>query len=362
MTVTATRRVVEVDPGRDPRWPEFVSEHPEALVYHHPAWLAVLARAYGYRAHGLACVDARSRFLGILPLVGSRGLITGSRVASLPRTPVAGPLAVDDQTATAIIGTAVGRVSEDPGTRLELRVSGDRFGESVHGTVRVPAESTYVLELPEDPAELRFGNARNHRRIRWGVNKAARLGVEIRDAADKRDLSSWYPLYLDTMRFHARPPIPFRFFEAMWEQLRPLGFMRLLLAEEGNRGGGRLLAGAILLEFGQTVIYAFNGRRRESLNLRPNDLIQWHAIHEACATGHRRYDFGEVATGQEGLVRFKTKWGAREQPAYRYIYPPPGRSDAPGAGGWVREGIEAVWPKLPLWATVRLGELLYRYG
>src|SRR5215213_1251984 len=88
-------RVVEIDAWTDPRWEAFVTSHPGATVYHHPAWLRVLAQAYGYRPASLACQDEKGQIRGVLPLFRTRGLVTGRGLASLPRTPVAGPLALD---------------------------------------------------------------------------------------------------------------------------------------------------------------------------------------------------------------------------------------------------------------------------
>src|SRR5438094_166073 len=59
---------------------------------------------------------------------------------------------------------------------------------------------------------------------------------------------------------------------------------------------------------------------RESISLRPNDAIQWRAIHDACASGYRRFDFGEVMEDDHGLAEFKSKWGTQPLRLYRYYY------------------------------------------
>ena len=93
-----------------------------------------------------------------------------------------------------------------------------------------------MLQLPGRSEELRFGNSRNHSAIKRAVNKAARMGVEVRQAESEDQLRAWYALYLDTMRWHAVPPRPYRFFKNCWELLRPHGLMRLLLAEQHEAG------------------------------------------------------------------------------------------------------------------------------
>jgi Acetyltransferase (GNAT) domain len=361
--------VVQVDPTADPRWEAFVAGHPDALVYHHPAWLRVLEREYGRRPVGLAYQDAEGRLRGVLPLLHTRGLPlarpgprTGRRLSSLPRTPVAGPLAGDPAAAAALVRAAVERVRAEPGTRLELKPPAPNLDGVVAGLVRATWRSTFVVDLPDRAEELRFGGSRNHARIKWAVGKATKLGIRVRSAETLDDLRAWYPLYLETMRRHVVPPRPYRFFEAAWDLLRPLGLLRLLIAEPAG-ATGRPLAGSIFLMFGRTICYAFNGSRHEHLGLRPNDIIHWQALHDACRAGYRCYDLGEVADHHAGLADFKSKWGAAARRLYRYYYPAPGQleDDAPRATGPARRLACAAWRRLPLGATARVGDWAYGY-
>jgi len=366
--ISRTRSVVQIDTTTDPRWEAFVASHPDALVYHHPAWLQVLEREYGRRPLGLACEDAEGRLVGVLALLHTRGLPlggggsrTGRRLSSLPRTPVAGPLAADPTAAAALVRAAVERVRAEPGTRLELKPWAADLDGVVDGLARAAWRSTFVMHLPESPEELRFGTSRNHARIKWAVGKAARLGIRVRCAETEADLRAWYGLYLETMRLHVVPPRPYRFFKAAWDLLRPRGLLRLLIAE----AAGRPLAGSIFLMSGRTVWYAFNGSRREDLGLRPNDLIQWQALHDACRAGYRYYDLGEVADCHAGLAEFKSKWGAVARRLDRYYYPALGGrehdDDAPETAGRLRRLASTAWRRLPLGTTARLGDLAYAY-
>src|SRR6185437_15844461 len=86
---------------------------------------------------------------------------------------------------------------------------------------QVPWRPNYVLDLPNDPEKLRFGDGRNHSRVRWAVNHATKAGVKIRPAETLADLRAWYKLYLETMRWHFLPARSFRFFHAIWDLMRP---------------------------------------------------------------------------------------------------------------------------------------------
>ena len=218
---------------------------------------------------------------------------------------------------------------------------------------------TYVLDLPQCPADVRFGTSRNHAAIRRAVSKARKNGVRVRPAETLDDLDAWYRLYLQTMRQHLVPPRPRRLFGALWDELRPRGAMRLLLAERD----AELLAGCVMLQLGSTVFYGFNGVRAGALALRPNDAIHWEAIHTACTEGFRRYDFGEVVDGDDGLARFKAKWGTRPRRLHRYYFPAPEHAPDTGgvADGRVARGAGRVWRAMPLRATALAGDLTYRF-
>jgi hypothetical protein len=363
-------RVVELDPRSDGRWEAFLGAHPSALVYHHPAWLDALAQEYGVEPIGLACEGPDSQISGVLPLFPARGLPfrvegqgAGRRLTSLPRTPIAGPVATDRASSRALIAAAVERAREENGARLQLKVEGRELDGLVDGLVGVPWLPTYALDLPEDGDAVRFGNSRNHSRIMWSIAKAEKQGIEVRPAVDEVELRAWYPLYLETMRAHAVPPRPLRFFESLWRLLRPHGLMRLLLAERYENRATRFVAGSVFLMFGHTVFYAYTGSRTADLRFRANDLIQWHAIHDAARSGFRRYDLGEVSRGDQGLVEFKKKWGASPRPLYRYYFPPLDSGDAGPleSGSRLRAAAASVWRRLPLKLTAVLGDRLYRY-
>ncbi len=359
--VSTRRRVFDLQP-EDPRWERVVANHPDALPYHHPAWFEVLRETFGYKPAALGCADGTGRLSAILPLFEKKSLLAGLHFSSLPHTPLAGPLAADADSLRALVSAAAARVDQSAARWLQLKVMGASLDGLVDGFSRVTWDATYVLDLPDSPEHLRFGSSRNHSRIRWAVRKASRLGVTVRNASSLDDVRQWYELYLETMRGHATPPRPFRLFELMWEILAPQDRLRLLLAER-QAGGGRtrLLAGSLFLLHGRTVVYAFNGRDRTQLEFRPNDAIHWKAITDACNAGFRRYDFGEVAGGNDGLADFKEKWGAAPVTLYRYHYPRQ-REVERGVlqAGSLRRAAEWAWRRLPLAATAGLGRWIYR--
>ena len=365
----ADLRIVEIDPSRDSRWDDFIRAHPDGLVYHHSAWLRTLACEYDNGSVALACADADGRLHGILPLAYTRGTPfglggagAGRRLASLPRTPLAGPLGTNRAVA-ALLAAAMERVAAEPGVRLQIKPAGEL--DEVPGLMEAPWRMNYVLDLPDDPDKIRFGSSHHHARIKWAANKATKSGVHVRPAESEDELRAWYRLYLNVDRRRLQPPRPYRFFEAAWRLLRPLGMMRLLVAEQTIGETSEVIAGSVLLMLGRTVFYAFNGSLPEALHAHPNDLIQWHAIHQASAEGFARYDFGEVADANHDLAAFKEKWGTEARRLRRYYYPAPPdvESDYPslGSDNFLSRAATAGWHHLPFAATTYIGDRVYRY-
>jgi len=346
--------VVELGPRDEGRWVELLSRTAEATLFHHPAWVRALRAAHGYHAVVLAHEDPSGDLDAVLPLMCKRGLLTGRQLVSLPHTPVAGPVGAPP--ACRRLAEAALDRARDEDARLVLKTRAQAPCAGARGLEAVTWSTTFVLTLPDDPDGLRFGSPRNHRRVRWAARKAAKAGVTVRAASTIDDVRRWYGLYLETMREQAVPPRPLRFFTALWEHLAPEGMLRLLLAEHDRR----LLAGSLFLSFQRTVFYAYNGRHREDLGLRPNDLLQWHAIHAAVAAGVRRYDFGEVEDAQHGLAEFKSKWGAEPEPLVRHIDRPCRTRITASQLERARHWGEAAWQRVPLSATARIGDAVYR--
>lgn len=382
-------RVFEMDIRSDPRWERFVSAHPDALIFHHPEWLSALESEYGQKCVSLACADEFGQLSAVLPLFYTKGLplrfggvATGRRLSSLPRTPIAGPLALNQKAAAAIVEYAVQMARSQSGVQLEIKTQIPDLHESIEGLACIPWRPTFVEELPtavegkdwedfwenlrlhrgcvscEGCRRLRFGNAKRQHRINWAVNKAKKLGLQVREAQTEQELAEWYQLYLLTMRHNAVPPRSYRLFQSLWSSLRPAGNMRLLLAEQDRCGRRKIVAGSVLLQFGQTVFYAFTGCAPEDWGLHPHDLLQIEAIRGACRGGFRWYDFGEVAEEHEALTQFKTKWGGGPKPLYRYYSPVPTQRASEGSGK-LAQSARKVWRHLPPKATAVLGDLIY---
>ncbi len=377
-------RVIEVDIHSDPRWEKFVELHPDATIFHHPLWLQVLEREYDQPRITLACEDNQGNLQAILPLLFTRGLpfgvggnLVGRRLSSLPRTPLAGPLALTPEASAVLLRAAMKIVEKTRGQTLQIKALSALLDGPVDGLVQRPWRTSYAVTLPEErrklgqeecfrkfgPCEtcsiLRFGNSANHRKVTWAVKKARSLETSIEEAQSETELSEWYEIYLETMRRNCVPPRPYRLFEAFWDLLRPRGYMRLLVARDQTRS--RIIGGSILFTYRDNIFAGFAACREKDFPLHPNDLLHWVGIHDACRQGCRTYDFGETPGDAPDLARFKRKWNCSETQLWRYYYSPGETPDLDFDKSPLAKKIAArLWSCLPLQGTAVLGDWLYR--
>lgn len=360
------RKVKVLESFDETGWDDFVSSHPEGRIYHTSHWIKALRNESGTRNINLAYLDEEDNILGILPLLYTRGFPLGlgglpgsKRLSSLPRTPLAGPLAFDGEIYNALIEKSVELVEQDNDTKLQIKLPDNSITYKRAKFTSVPWRETYIYEIPTADNEIRFGNSRNHSAIKRAVNKAERSGLKVRAVTSTEDLKQWYSMYLETMAFHVTPARSFSFFKELWEKLAPQNLMRVDLAVLNDK---EILAGSVFFSFNDTVIYGFNGSRRDLFDFRPNDLLHWNAIHTAQKEGYKYYDMGEVQAEQEGLAAYKAKWCNLNKMIYHYYYPLE-EEDAKVSIDSAPSGNlkKTIWKKIPLPLTEVLGRFIYKY-
>jgi len=363
-------KVIKADSEYDALWEKFLEKHEQATIYHHPLWLKIIEKETGQRVLKLICTDNNDNIQGLFPLQYTKGLPFGlggipgtRRLASLPRTPVGGPLTLNSNVTNLLIQRVTDIVLNESDYLLQIKSFDPGINDGVYTLHKYFWREIYIKNIPEYPDEIRYGKSKNHVKIKWAVNKAEQNNVIHRTAQTEDDLKKWYPLYLDTMRYHTTPARSYDFFKNLWEILRPRGLMQLVLAELEENSKNTAIAGSILFFYNKTVTHAFSGssRIRKHMELRPNDLLHWYAMLDAQKNGFKYYDFGEVSKGNIGLATYKKKWDTEKINMYHYYYPKPAQLEAneldEGKAGGLKEKI---WQSLPLTITAKLGEMVYK--
>lgn len=164
----------------------------------------------------------------------------------------------------------------------------------------------HVLEI--EPA--REGARRLPSSIRRNVKKAEKAGVTVETVESTDEMKRLFELYRETMqRHHAAVFWPWPFMESLCRRLVPAGTAEVLAA----RREGEVLAGMILLHDRDVTYYFLGASKQEALAMRPNDLLFETVIRRCEDAGRRYFDFMTSSAQDDGLARFKEKWGARRE-------------------------------------------------
>lgn len=329
-------------------WRRLAARHPEATIFHQPEWAEVIRRTYGLRPRYLVLGRPGESASG-LPLFQA-GHLWRRRLISLPFSDVAGPLLAHPRDAEGLAAAL-----------LELTHSGKVGLVEVRGGTTQPAAGfeasrdfcLHVVDLEDDLAAIR---RRLHKCAQRSLRLAERGPLRVRLGNSEADVMVFHRLNLLTRRRHGVPPQPSQLFQNMWELLAPAGLMTLLLAELE----GRAVAGMIILRFRDTAYYKYGASDPAHVKLRPNHLLMWRAIEWAKESGCRRLDLGRTHRANEGLIRFKTSWGADRLPLAYWRYPPANGHRRFAEGSPAYDLLTGCWRRLPLWATT-LGSPFYKH-
>ncbi len=292
--------VVHIDPSADPRWTAFVEEHPRAMVFHHPAWMAALQDTYGYEQCSLLCVDGQQVF-GVLPLLGIASRLTGKRGVCLPFSDSGYPL-FSRAAGLAVLLAACQDLKERRGwAYIELR------GMTLHPSAKPSARyKVHRLDLTPGPEALFKGFTRGGTQA--AIKQCEKFGVRIERRTDPEAVAIFRRLNYQTRKKHGIPPQPDRFFDAIHKHLiaRGMGFVSLATEQ------GRPIAASVFLTYRGTLYHKFNASDESLLRFRPNHGILWDAIQWGCANGQHTLDMGRSDLDGEGLLKYKRSWGTIE--------------------------------------------------
>ena len=75
---------------------------------------------------------------------------------------------------------------------------------------------------------------------------------------------------------------------------------------------GRPVAGMLTLRYKDTLVYKNGGSDSRFHNLGAMHLLYWESIRDAKNLGLRTFDLGRTDAEQSGLIKFKSRWGAKQ--------------------------------------------------
>jgi CelD/BcsL family acetyltransferase involved in cellulose biosynthesis len=342
--------VVCVDPRTDSVWSRLV-ERSASSVFHSPSWIQVLSDTYGWEPSAYVVLDDRGEPRAGIPFCRISDVL-GDRIVALPFSDYCDPLVSDPDTWRLLTDRLLPMLCPISVRCLHnsLPLADERF-------TLVKRAKWHGLDLRPDSETLWRGiDDSAHRAIR----KSQREGIRVRTAQSEQELRIFFEMHLKVRKYkYGLLAQPFSFFQNIWRHFvqNKKGF--LLLAVDGDK----ILAGDFFLEWKQTLYYKFNASVIEDLSHRPNDLLIWEAIQCAKLRSFTVLDLGLSDWDQEGLVRYKRKFGTQEK-TISFLRCAPNGSTTP-AENEMRDLLAKLTTRftdqlVPDPVTERAGEDLYR--
>ena len=340
------------DSARFGDWAEYIDNHADSTIYHHPDWLQVMASSFPFRLHLLVALR-NGRLVGGVPLMEVRSPWSRRLVAVPYRD--RGGLLWSEPAAFIALTQAIQRLSEErrcPGVILK---SLQPYPEDLRTATALQEQFHWVnssidlTSLSPESLPRRLGA-----KTRNMLRQADKAGLVWEDASDQPGaVAEFYGLHLLSQRHLGVPAFPRGFFV---EQRQRLGSAwRLFMV----RREGRPVAGSIVFLWRQQAIYAYSCSDPTTLEMRPNDLLLFGILGWLLNRNYRVFDLGSDSPIQKGLLFFKRKWLATQRVCPVYYL---GRLQVQDSSSPTFRIARSILSRMPLWLLQLTSRWIHWFG
>jgi FemAB-related protein (PEP-CTERM system-associated) len=333
-----------LDAASDAAWDAFVTARPAGTFFHLAAWARVIEAAFNHRTHYIF-TERDGAITGVLPLVQIKTLLFGHALISNPFCVYGGPLAVDEESRTALEAHAVALRKRTGADAVEFRyrdpVASEWFpGPDLYVTFRKPIVADHERNMKAIP-----------RKQRAMVRKAMQNGLT---SVCDRNADLLHRIYSESVRNLGTPVFS-----------RP--YFATLLQAFGDRAdivtvmdGETPIASVLNFYFREEVLPYYGGGTVAARQRAGNDFMYWEVMRRAADRGQSLFDFGRSKLGT-GAFSFKHNWGFEAAPLHYRFDLAPGQSipDHNPLNPKYRLFISA-WKRLPLPVANLLGPSIVR--
>jgi CelD/BcsL family acetyltransferase involved in cellulose biosynthesis len=334
-----------LDPLKDPRWVALVGRHPEASVFHTPAWLQALRSTYGYEPVVFTTCEPHEELTNGLLLCRVRSWLTGRRLVAVPFADHCQALSQSDTDATALRRAAHDAAVAES-CDLELRPA---TPSSANAGALEPAASyrLHRLDLSRSLPEILAGMHKST--IQRRIRRASREQLHCEDGRSESLVDAFFTLVVLTRRRHGVPPQPVEWFRNLVARFGEQATIRVAF------DSGRPVGGIMTLRHRDVLVYKYGGSDAAFHRLGVMPLLFWRAIQDAKTLGIRTFDLGRSDLSNPGLIQFKDRLGAASTTLTYFRY-----SARPHTGRhWPKRLASSILGRLPGPLFTAAGRLLY---
>jgi CelD/BcsL family acetyltransferase involved in cellulose biosynthesis len=301
-------KIVELTPALEPVWDRFATSAAHAMLYYGLGWRDLLARLLGCRPRYLMAMDGETP-AGILPLMQADGPY-GTVLNSLPYYGSNGGVLAADETARAALWQAyvdaTGAADVAAATVIAHPLRPDAPPDASYQFTDDRIGQWTALGSTVPPLWDRIdGTARRN------IRKAEKSGIRV--SVDNSAFDFLYDTHHDNITAIGGLAKDYRMFALVAECFAGDRDYRLYVAHAGDTP----VAALLLFYHGDIVEYFTPATVHDARELQPSAALLMAAMTAAGDAGYRWWNWGGTWLSQQGVYRFKRKWGAEDRP-YRY--------------------------------------------
>lgn len=324
-------------------WDDFVERADRSTFCHLAGWREIVSDVLDHEWVPLTARDPEGRLVGVLPLVRLRSRLLGDRLVSMPFLNYGGPVGAAGAR-RRLVRAAAAEARRSDAAWLEIRAREPLACGLSAGRSKV----TVLLQLPPDPETL-WQEFRS--KLRAQIRRARNAGMEVRFGADQ--LEPFYDVFARHMRDLGTPVLPRVFFERVASRFAGRVEFTAIWWRD------RPVAGGCGFVWRDEFEITWASSLREHSARAPNMLLYWSLMERMSRRGVRVFNFGRCTPGG-GTHMFKRQWGGADVPLHwqQWVGGDRAASASYDAAGY--RAAAAVWRRLPVPVTRRLGPLLAR--
>jgi FemAB-related protein (PEP-CTERM system-associated) len=322
---------------------EVRSEFTGSTIFHDPGWGSAFKTAYSLTPYYVV-IRRNSRMTGYLQLIHQKCAVFGNRLVSLPWFDASGFLAKDDKSRMLLV-------------RETIRLMQRLFVDSVE--LRSSEKLTLPLPMRTDKVSFEVNLSPDAESLWSKLDSKVRNQIRKGQSAEYKCfegsgelLDDFYRVYSLNMRNLGSPPHSKYFFESILKSFSDYSSIYCLRKEN------RTVAAGFVIKNNKSVFLPWASSDWREKKNSPNMLLYWSIIEACCKKGAETFDMGRCTVGS-GSYHFKKQWPAKEKNLFwYYLLTPRERLPQIDPASSRYKIMIALWKKLPLWVSEKLGPLI----
>ncbi|MFH1210399.1 MAG: GNAT family N-acetyltransferase [archaeon] len=311
-------KAVRYDDLYKEKWNSYLLNNSKSSFFHTLEWKGIIEDVYRFEPYYFLAMDG-DEVKGVLCSFFTRSIIFGKKIISTPFNFYNEPL-FDDGDAASVLVKAVIDVAKERDVKYVEFKSLSEFDNSITSNFSLVKNAHYFisgLPLKATPEEsVKSYSHRLTKNLRTLKSNALKNNMKVRELSSISDLEVFYDVLVRLYRDkHNMIPQPYSLFKSLYD-LGEKKF-RLLVCTKDDR----VIGGMVLLFFKDQVVYAYGASNPDYASFSPGTLLVDHAVNLVSSLGFRHMDFGVTSPYQDGLLAFKSSFGAipKKLPFYYHL-------------------------------------------